>query len=112
MMTKQLLCVNGIQDRNLDVYVRLGGSKKIKLKQFRFIFGRRPSVDPHIQFRKRLWYLRHLKSAGLSQDDLLSMYKCFLLSVMDYALVVYGPMLTQDQVSALERLQSTALKII
>ena len=59
----QLLCINAIHDRDLDVYIRLGGSTKItgqeSLKQLGFIFGKRPNVDMHLQtmslkFRRRL----------------------------------------------------------
>ena len=117
----QLLGVNALQDRDREVYIRLENGKKIlgqdTLKQLGFIFNKKPTVDAHLEemslkFRKRIWYLRHLKTAGLPLNDLLAMYRCFLLSVLDYALVVYGPMLSKDQVKVLERLQSSALKII
>ena len=65
-----------------------------------------------LKFRKRLWYLRHLKAAGIEEADLLSIYKCFLLSILDYAAVIYGCMITKEQAHDLEMLQSSALKII
>ena len=103
------------------MYVRLHNGKKIygqdRLKQLGFFFGRKPTIDVQIEemslkFRKRLWYIRHLKAAGLPSEDLIAMYKCFLLSVLDYASVVYGPMISGEQAQQLERLQATALKII
>ena len=117
----QLLGLSAVQDRDFEVYIRLDSGKKIqgqdKLRQLGFTFSKRPTVDAHIEetslkFRKRLWYLRHLKSAGLPEVDLIAMYKCFLLSVLDYASVVYGLMLTKEQAQALEKLQSSALKVI
>ena len=117
----QLLCINAVHDRKVDAYIRLANGARIEgqdqLKQLGFVFGRKPGMRDHLdymslKFRRRLWYLRHLRSAGLSEDDLKAMYRCFLLSVLDYACVVYGPMLTQEQEHALEMLQSTALKII
>ena len=54
----------------------------------------------------------HLKRAGVPQKDMVMLYKCFLVSLLDYAAVVYHPMLTGGQTEELEKLQSTALKII
>ena len=105
----QLLCISSHNDREVDAYIRLQNGRKIEgqqsLKQLGFTFSNRPSISAHIdamslKFRKRLWYLRHL------------MYKCFLLSVLDYASVVYGPMVNKDQEHKLEMLQATALRII
>ena len=68
--------------------------------------------DLSSKFRRRLWYIRHLKAAGLNNKDMTAMYKCFLLSVIDYASVVYGPMLSDEQTYQLEMLQASPLKII
>ena len=40
------------------------------------------------------------------------MYNCFLMSVLDYASVVYGTMLNSEKEYDLEMLHATALKII
>ena len=74
-------------------------------------------MDAHIEyistkFRKRLWYLRHLKKAGVPADVLIILYKCFLVSILDYASVVYHPMLTGEQTAAIERLQASALRVV
>ena len=79
------------------------------MKQLGFYFGNRPSVSEHIvqlkkKFRCRLWVLRHLIKAGLNANDLLSMYKCFLLSLLDYGSVVFHPMLSKEQGNDLESL--------
>ena len=64
------------------------------------------------KFRRRIWIIRHLKQAQVPPCDLLDIYKAFLLPVIDYASTVYHSMLTKDQASRLERLQSGALKVI
>ena len=117
----QILGLSAVQEKDFEVYIRLDSGKKIlgqdTLKQLGFTFSKKPTVDAHIEktslkFRKRLWYLRHLKAANLPTDDLVAMYRCFLLSVLDYASVVYRPMSSKDQIQSLERLQSSALKIV
>ena len=117
----QLLCINAVTARQVEVYFKLPNGQKIKgqtsLKQLGFTFGQKPNMDEHcaamaLKFRRRLWYLRHLKSAGIPGEDLLAIYKCFLLSILDYAAVVYGCMISKEQAHGLEMLQSSALKII
>ena len=117
----QLICISAIKERDMEVYFRLPNGQKIagqnSLKQLGFTFGHRPNMDEHVakmslKFRKRLWYLRHLKAAGVDQTDLLAVYKCFLLSILDYAAVIYGCMITKEQTHDIEMLQSSALKII
>ena len=117
----QLLCIDFVHGRDVSAYICLTSNEKIKsqetLKQLGFVFGKRPNMDAHyehmcLKYRKRLWYLRHLKSAGIGKDDLTVMYKCFLLSVLDYSSVVYGCMITSEQAHGLEMLQSAVLKII
>ena len=117
----QVLCISASNHSNNSAYVRMEDGTKIQsqeqLCQLGFIFGTRPNMDRNMdhlatKFRKRLWLLRHLKKAGIPQDDLLQMYKCFLLSVLDFGSVVYHSMVTNGQKHELERLQAAALKII
>ena len=56
--------------------------------------------------------LRHFVRAGIPKDDLVALYKCFLLPVIDYASVVYHSILTAEQVNDLELLQKRTLRII
>ena len=115
------LCVAGQNEKRLNAYLRLPDGAKINsqttLKQLGFVFGNKPDVSDHIdyitsKFRKRLWFLRHLRQAGIPQNDLIALYKCFLVSILDYACVVYHPLLTKSQSHMLESLQASALKII
>ena len=56
--------------------------------------------------------LNKLKYAGINEKDLLTIYKLFVRSICEYCSVVFSSSLTQDQISKLEAIQSTALKII
>ena len=105
----------------MNAYFKLADGSRITgqdtLRQLGFGFGRKPTMDAHIEyistkFRKRLWYLRHLKKAGVPADVLIILYKCFLVSILDYASVVYHPMLTGEQTAAIERLQASALRVV
>ena len=117
----QLLCINAARDSDTSSYIRLPGGNKIEsqqtLKILGFRFDTAPTIQAHVEhlrtsFRKRLWVIRHLFKAGLSQSDLVAMYKTFLLSLLDYACVVYHCMLNTTQAHMLEHLQKSALQII
>ena len=118
----QLLCLTATVNSTVSSYIRLESGQKISsqgtLKQLGFHFSKRPCAKEHVRqtalkFRKRLWFLRHLKKAGVSHDDLvLHVYRCFLLPIIDFSSPVYHSLLTLDQSSTLERLQSSALKTI
>ena len=48
----------------------------------------------------------------MPEQDLVKLYVCFLLSVVDFSCVVYHSILTLEQAKEIEGLQATALKII
>ena len=117
----QLLGINSSKTSKIQVYIRAEDNTEItgqeELKLLGFYFGTNPGLDCHLshltkKFRRRLWIIRHLKKAGLPEDDLLAMYKCFLLSLLDYAAVVYHPLLSITQAKHLEDLQASAMRII
>ena len=62
----------------------------------------------------RLYFLKQLKRAGVSSDDLLyfSMYSVVIRPVYEYACVVWHHNLTASQSDKLESLQKRALRII
>jgi hypothetical protein len=64
------------------------------------------------KIRRRYWLLRHLQRHGLDQMELLKVYMTIIRSTIEYASVVYGPMLTKEQSDKIEHLQSQCLKII
>ena len=56
--------------------------------------------------------LTKLKYAGVSRNDLLDLYKLFIRGSAEYCSVAWHSGLTQAQSKAIEKIQSTALKII
>ena len=58
------------------------------------------------------WKKRHLKRAGVPQEDLVALYKVLIRPVLDYASSVYHSQLTGEQTAALEKLQRDTLKTI
>ena len=87
------------------------------LKIVGYTFGNKPSVGPHVQlmcnkFRSKLWGFGKLKSAGMSQEDLLLTYKSVLRPIIEFASPTYGPMLTEEMSTNIEQLQLRAMKIV
>ena len=59
-----------------------------------------------------LWAISRLKSAGVSDDDILLFYTMKIRSVLEYAAPVFTPMLTAKHISDIERIQKIVLKVI
>ena len=116
----QIVCISAATSMSVSSYINAqnnrifsGGSLKI----LGFWFDSRPGVSLHIEkleekFRGRLWSLRHLKRSGMPAADLLFIFKSILRPVIDFACIVYHPMLTKGQAERIELLQKRALKII
>ena len=60
----------------------------------------------------RLFYLCHLKRAGLSSEDLLMYYQSVIRSILEYACQVWHFGLTQELSNQIEHIQKRAVKII
>ena len=60
----------------------------------------------------RLWAISRLKSAGVSDDDILYFFNIKIRSVLEYCAPVFTSMLTVDNVTDIERVQKIALKVI
>ena len=60
----------------------------------------------------RLYYLRHLKRAGLPTAQLLTVYKALIRSVTEYACQAWSTSITKEQCNLLEQIQQRAFKII
>ena len=56
--------------------------------------------------------LNKLKYAGISESDLLTIYKLFIRSICEYCSALFHSSLTQELSKKIEAIQSTALKII
>ena len=61
---------------------------------------------------KRIWAIRKLKQAGVSDKDILDFYFMKIRSVLETNCVVFHPMLTKDESDDIERIQKIILKII
>ena len=88
-----------------------------EVKILGFIFDRSPTVEAQVKniigkTRRRYWVLRHLRRFGLSEQELLDVYKSVVRSVIEFSAVVYHSMLTIEQSKSLERLQMQSLKCI
>ena len=93
--------------------IRSGNSMKILGLNFSSDPDMRAQVESIKKgFRTRKWILHHLRHRGFSTNDLLAVYKSTILPVHDYCSCVFNSSLTLSQASALERLQSQALKSI
>lgn len=87
------------------------------LKIVGFNFNSSPTVKHHItimcnKFRSKLWSLRKLKRNGMAQSDLIFIYKSVLRPILEFCCVTYGPMLTAELSSQIERLQLRVMKVI
>ena len=88
-----------------------------ELKVLGFHIGSTPGMHAHVEsirrkIRARFWVLRHLKTFGLTENQLVEVYKSCIRPIADYCAVVYHSALTNEQDEVLERLQSHALKCI
>ena len=61
---------------------------------------------------KRLWFLKKLKRAGVSQSDLNYYYEAVIRPVIQYACPVWHCSLTSEQSKPLEAVQRRALSLI
>ena len=116
----QLLCVSGASYCETNCHFFADGvkiSSQPSMTLLGFCFGNRPTVEDHIhliqkKFNSRSWLPRHLRNAGVPQEDIVKIYASTIRSVVEYAVPVYHPLLTANQADKLESLQRRALKSI
>jgi hypothetical protein len=60
----------------------------------------------------RLWAISRLKTANVSEDDILHFFNVKIRSVLEYSAPVFSSMLTLENISDIERVQKIALKVI
>merc|ERR1712082_45061 len=61
---------------------------------------------------KRLWILNRLKNLGATDDDLIDVYTKQVRPLLEYAVPVWHPNLTQTDSDNIERVQKAALKLV
>lgn len=116
-----LLCVSdALQYKAVAFIVDEEGNRIESTDEMRvlgFYFGCKPTVDNHVQhvtssLRRKFWALRHLDKLGMSEENLVKVYKCSILPIADYCAPAYHSMLTDAQDQSLEQAQVGALRCI
>ena len=116
----QFLCIASNLFSSCSSFIQ-AGDKRIDSQNdmvlLGFAFGRRPTMDAHVnlikkKYRARSWLIRHLKNAGVPTGDLIKTYSTVVRSVIEYAAAVFHSMLTATQTEDLEGLQRWTLKIL
>ena len=115
-----LLCIAAAAGYDVSAFIRVDGEEyrsKNELKILGYIFGNKPGVDAHVRKIKKgfiglAWTIRNLKRAKVPQKVITKVYCSVIRSTIEYASVVYGCLLTSEQLTDIERLQATSLGII
>ena len=117
----QLLCISDNKTNSVtNSYIRVGKEKIVsgeELKILGFMFSRQPSVKCHVNYmvskaKKKLWTLRHVKKAGLGQEDLLRTFNTLVRPTLEYAAPTFHSMLSAEMRDQIEYVQKRASKII
>ena len=90
---------------------------KNTLKILGFVFGERPNAREHIKyvrskFYSKLWILKHMSSAGATDELLVKIYCAYIRPVLEYVSVAYDALLTAEDAEVLEDMQRTAFALI
>ena len=117
----QLVCVSAAIHSEVTSHVNDGEGGRIlsqdSMTVLGFSFGSRPTMTEHValvrrKYNARSWVIRHLKAAGVPNEDIIKVYAATVRSSIEYASVVYHTMLTTSQSEEIERMQRRCLKII
>jgi hypothetical protein len=87
------------------------------IKMLGCMVNERLSMDAHVKKilksgRLRIQTLRNLKSKGVPNDDLKSVYRTIMQPVVEYGLSFLAPMLDRNHLIKLERFQKQSLRVI
>ena len=116
-----LLCISDALNYRPLTYILDHEGKRIdcvdSLKILGFTFSSKPTVDAHLntvkkKMRQKYWALRHLKSVGFTEEELVEVYKSVILPVADYCAPAYHSLMTDIQDQEMERAQIGALRAI
>ena len=117
----QTMCISEVKSYNPLVFFYDQDGVKTRLSNEMKILGVTFSSQPDMAvqakaviagMRAQNWSLSHLAHHGLSESDLLQVYKASIRPIHDYCSCVYNSSLTKTQSDAIERLQAKALKNI
>ena len=59
-----------------------------------------------------MWFLRRLKKAGVSTENLVLMYKLFVRQALEYAAPLWAGALTKQNIAMIERTQAQCTDLI
>ena len=81
------------------------------------MYGQTPTAAEQVKeitrkFNERVWVIRNLIRAGWKRQSTLKIYKTVLRPALEFANVIYGPLLNSGQTAAIERLQKRCLRMI
>ena len=102
-------------DNNGNELSNTSGPGSIKVLGFHI--SEKPGVICQVKairrsLRGRIWVLWHLRVFGLSERELVEVYKTVIQTVADYCCVAYHSQLTDEQDEVIERLQSHAVETL
>ena len=118
----QLLCIHA-KPQQIRSFIRTGDDRNHvhesadSLKILGFTFSNVPDASLNVRnlvrkFSGKLWGMRFLKRTGLSQADLLFIYKTTIRPIIEFASAAYHTLLNKEQSAAIEALQMRVMKVI
>ena len=115
----QLLCISPNNGCITSAVIQAGGESigsNTTMKLVGFTFGSSPSTEAHVyaireEYRRNVWFLFHLREAGIMGMNLYRLYCCYLRSRVEYLSAAYHSMLLKGQAEALERLHRYSLRL-
>ena len=118
----KLMIVNFTHDHQYQSLLTIPGSSspieltfETKLLGYWMTVDMKPDIHVSYILRiaySRLWAISRLKAANVSDDDILHFFNVKIRSVLEYSAPVFTPMLTQENISDIERIQKITLKVI
>ena len=117
----KMICVTVAKNSLINSFINVPDNTQLfgsdTLKMLGFVFGRRLNAQAHVdhiskKFFSKLWVLRHLIKADMPKEDLVAVYKQYILPVIEYCSSVYHCLVTEEMSQCLESLQRIALKTI
>jgi hypothetical protein len=117
--TKEMIVYFGKKKINIPE-ITMGGKQLERVENTKLlgiIFNNKLTWDDHVNYictkvSKRIYFIRLLKRAGVSSNDILLVYFSIIRSVLEYGSEIWHPGLNKKQTKQLEHIQKRVLKII
>ena len=117
----QMLCVNACKNNTVTSHIYTDAGERINssdsLRVLGFDFSAEPNAIKHVsgvidRLYGKLWTLRFLKRSGMSESNLLSIYKDVLRPSVENSSTVYHTLIPDYVAEKLESVQKQAMKVI